>query len=80
MSADELSLGTSMLFSLGRKQVFGHLGYDVTDVRVLTRLVSTGRLDLTASISHIVALEDIAEGIGLLKDGHGSPVRILVQP
>ncbi|WP_091733944.1 zinc-binding dehydrogenase [Nocardioides scoriae] len=80
MSAEELSVGMSMMFSLSRKQVLGHLGYDPSDIGVLARLVSTGRLDLSASISNVVALEDIADGISLLRDGTGSPVRILVQP
>lgn len=80
MSGEEWSLGPSMLFNLSRKQVRGHLGYDVTDIGVLARLVATGRLDLSRSISGIVPLEDVAEGIRLLKDREGSPVRILVQP
>ncbi len=80
MSAEELSLGQSMTFSLSRKQVRGHLGYDVTDIGVLARLVSTGRLDLSASISDVLPLEAIADGIQMLKDGQGTPVRILVQP
>ncbi|SEC13272.1 D-arabinose 1-dehydrogenase, Zn-dependent alcohol dehydrogenase family [Nocardioides exalbidus] len=80
MSADELSLGMSVLFNLSRKQVRGHLGYEVTDVGVLARLVSTGRLDLSRSISQVVALEDLEEGIRTLRSGEGSPVRILVQP
>ncbi|WP_366916020.1 zinc-binding dehydrogenase [uncultured Nocardioides sp.] len=80
MSGEDLGLGMSMLFNLSRKQVRGHLGYDVADVGVLARLVSTGRLDLSRSISGIVPLEDVAEGIRILKDREGSPVRILVQP
>ena len=80
MSGEELSLGMSLLFNLSRKQVRGHLGYEVADIGVLARLVSTGRLDLTRSISGIVALEDVAEGIRILHEREGSPVRILVQP
>ncbi|GAA1914567.1 zinc-binding dehydrogenase [Nocardioides lentus] len=80
MSAEEMSLGSSMLFNLGRTQVRGHLGYDVADIGVLARLVSTGRLDLSRSISGVVDLEDVAEGIRVLKEREGSPVRILVRP
>ncbi len=80
MSADELSLGMSVLFNLSRKQVRGHLGYDLADIGVLARLVSTGRLDLSRSISRVVALEDLEEGIRTLRSGEGSPVRILVRP
>ena len=80
MSAQEVSLGSTMLFNLTRKQVRGHLGYDVADIGTLARLVSTGRLDLSRSISGIVSLEDVAEGIRILHEREGSPVRILVQP
>ena len=80
MSLEEVSLGSTLGFGLSRKQVRGHLGYDVADVGVLARLVSTGRLDLSRSISGIVSLEDVGEGIRRLQERDGSPVRILVQP
>lgn len=80
MSGEELGLGMSMLFNLSRKQVRGHLGYEVADIGVLARLVSTGRLDLSRSISGVVSLEDVGEGIRRLKERDGSPVRILVRP
>ncbi|WP_139982908.1 alcohol dehydrogenase catalytic domain-containing protein [Nocardioides litoris] len=80
MSAEEVSLGSTLGLGLSRKQVRGHLGYDVADIGVLARLVSTGRLDLSRSISGIVPLEDVGEGIRRLQERDGSPVRILVQP
>lgn len=80
MSAQEVSLGSTMVFNLTRKEVRGHLGYDVADIGVLARLVSTGRLDLSRSISEIIPLEDVAEGVRKLQEREGSPIRILVQP
>lgn len=80
MSAQEVSLGSTMLFNLTGKQVRGHLGYEVADIAVLARLVSTGRLDLSRSISEIIPLEDVAEGVRKLQEREGSPIRILVQP
>ena len=80
MSADEVGLGSTMGLGLSRKQARGHLGYEVADIGVLARLVSTGRLDLSRSISGVVSLEDVGEGIRMLKEREGSPVRILVQP
>ncbi len=80
MSSEEWSLGPSMWFNLSRKEVRGHLGYRVEDIGVLARLVSTGRLDLSRSISGVVSLEDVGEGIRRLHEREGSPVRILVQP
>ena len=80
MSGEEVGLGSTMLLGLSRKQARGHLGYDVSDIATLARLVSTGRLDLSRSISGVVSLEDVGEGIRRLKEREGSPVRILVQP
>ena len=58
----------------------GHLGYQNSDIETLARLVSLGRLDLSRSISRVIPLEDIQEGIEALERGDGSPIRILVAP
>jgi hypothetical protein len=60
--------------------VLGHLGYQNSDIGTLAGLVSRGRLDLSRSISDVVALEDIAAGISKLEKQDGDPIRILVQP
>ena len=39
-----------------------------------------GRLDLSRSISGIVALDDVADGIRRLRERDSNPIRILVQP
>ncbi len=80
MSDQRPTVGPTSLFGLTRKQVLGHLGYRNADIETLARLVSLGRLDLSRSISRIVGLEDIAEGIAMLERGEGNPIRILVQP
>jgi threonine dehydrogenase-like Zn-dependent dehydrogenase len=68
------------MFGLSRKQALGHLGYQNVDIETLAKLVSLGRLDLSRSISEIVALEDIVAGIEKLERQEGNPIRILVQP
>jgi threonine dehydrogenase-like Zn-dependent dehydrogenase len=60
--------------------VLGHLGYQNVDIETLATLVSLGRLDLSRSISEIVALEDVRVGIEKLERQEGNPIRILVQP
>jgi D-arabinose 1-dehydrogenase-like Zn-dependent alcohol dehydrogenase len=80
MSGADLNLGSSMMLGLTRIQVLGHLGYRNADIGTLARLVSLGRLDLSRSVSEIVSLEDVAEGIRKLHAHEGNPVRILVQP
>ena len=80
MSADAPSIGPTSFFNLTKKQVLGHLGYQNADIGTLATLVSRGRLDLTRSISEIVPLEDVAEGIAKLDRAEGNPIRILIQP
>lgn len=80
MSDQEPTVGNTTAFNLTEKQVRGHLGYENADIEVLAGLVATGRLDLSRSVSEIVALEDVAEGIRKLDEHDGDPIRILVQP
>ena len=66
--------------SLGHKQVRGHLGYHHEDPAKLARLVSLGRLDLSHSISKVIALDDTLDGIEMLEKKIDNPIRILVKP
>jgi threonine dehydrogenase-like Zn-dependent dehydrogenase len=68
------------MFGLTQRQVLGHLGYHNTDIEILAQLVSRGRLDLSRSISQIIPLEDIRDGIRILEHAEGNPIRVLVQP
>ncbi|MCW1958005.1 MAG: zinc-binding dehydrogenase [Mycobacterium sp.] len=80
MSAESPTVGPTSLFGFTQRKVLGHLGYQNADIETLARLVSMGRLDLSRSISRIIPLEDIREGIEMLERGDGNPIRILVQP
>jgi len=80
MSGQEPTLGPTMVFNLLRKQALGHLGYQPEDIETLAQLVSAGRLDLSRSISDVVSLEDVGEGIRRLHERDGNPIRILVRP
>ena len=80
MSGQEVSLGNTLGFNLQRLQALGHLGYRNEDIGTLVDLVAAGRLDLSRSISEVVSLEDVGEGIRKLHARDGNPIRILVQP
>ena len=80
MSGESPELGATMVFNLLRKQALGHLGYKNEDIGTLVDLVAAGRLDLSRSISEVVSLEDVGEGIRKLHERDGNPIRILVQP
>jgi D-arabinose 1-dehydrogenase-like Zn-dependent alcohol dehydrogenase len=80
MSTDSPTIGSTAMLVLTRKQVLGHLGYQNVDIGTLAELVSRGRLDLSRSVSEIVALEDLPSGIEKLERQDGNPIRILVKP
>jgi D-arabinose 1-dehydrogenase-like Zn-dependent alcohol dehydrogenase len=80
MSAETPTVGPTSMFNLVQRQVLGHLGYHNTDIETLAQLVSRGRLDLSRSISQIIPLEDIADGIRILAHAEGNPIRVLVRP
>jgi len=80
MSAESPTIGPTAMLGFTRKQVLGHLGYQNVDIATLAKLVSAGRLDISRSISEIVALEDLSLGIEKLERQEGNPIRILVKP
>lgn len=80
MSAESPTVGPTSMFGLSQKQVLGHLGYQNADIETLAALVSRGRLDLSRSVSQVIALEDIHEGIRALEHAEGNPIRIVVAP
>lgn len=80
LSMDPIELGPSLLFGTRRTAVLGHLGYQKHHLDDLVRLLAAGRLDLSASISDVIPLEDVAEGVRRLETKKGDPVRIVVKP
>ena len=80
MSAESPTVGPTSMFGLTQRQVLGHLGYHNTDIETLAQLVSRGRLDLSRSISRVIPLEDIHDGIRILEHADGNPIRVLVAP
>jgi 2-desacetyl-2-hydroxyethyl bacteriochlorophyllide A dehydrogenase len=80
MSAESPTVGPTSMFGMTKRQVLGHLGYQNSDIATLAKLISLGRLDISRSISRIIPLEDIKEGIEALEKAEGNPIRILVQP
>ncbi len=70
----------SVMLGYMNHEVLGHDGYEPRDITGLVRLVASGRLDLSRSVSHVVALEDVARGVDRLRTKEGNPVRIAVKP
>ncbi|MFD7429100.1 zinc-binding dehydrogenase [Streptomyces sp. NPDC059814] len=80
MTGDTLDLGTELHFSRERHSVIGHLGYRKEHIQQLVDLVATGRLDISRSVSALLPLEEINEGVRRLEEHEGNPIRIVIQP
>lgn len=80
MSAERVDLGVAAGFAVTRHRAYGHLGYRRRHLEQVSRLVTSGRLDLSGSVSDIVALDDIADGVRRLQDQRGELVRLVIRP
>lgn len=80
LSLEPLTLEPSLLFGVQSHAVLGHLGYQKRHLDELVRLLASGRLDLSASISDVMPLTDVNEGVRRLAEKDGDPVRLIVKP
>jgi 2-desacetyl-2-hydroxyethyl bacteriochlorophyllide A dehydrogenase len=80
LSPEPVGLGMGLLFGVLNHSLLGHLGYRKPHLDELIRLVSTGRLDVSQSVSAVIPLDDIHEGVKRLETKEGNPVRIVVNP
>ncbi|MEK8169237.1 zinc-binding dehydrogenase [Streptomyces sp. M19] len=80
LSPDSLDFGSELAFTVKRHSVIGHLGYRKEHMEELVELVARGRLDISGSVSEILPLEEIQEGVRKLHEYEGNPIRIIVRP
>ena len=59
-------------------QLLGSHGGTMATLRPVLPLVAAGRLDLSSSISHTFALEDVDAALRTLHEGIGDPQRVVV--
>ncbi len=78
VGGDRIQLGPSSLFAISRTQLRGAYGYRRSHLETLLRLVSTGRLDLSGSVSATLPLDDANEGVAILSEKRNDPVRVLL--
>lgn len=80
LSIDPLQLGPGILLGVQSQSILGHLGYQKRHLDELVALLAGGRLDLSASITDVIPLEAVADGVRRLAEKEGDPVRIVVRP
>ncbi len=78
VSGEPIRLGPSITFTYFQTRLLGSYGYTPRHLEALTRLVSSGRLDLSRSISARLPVDQAEEAVRMLRDKEGDPVRILL--
>jgi D-arabinose 1-dehydrogenase-like Zn-dependent alcohol dehydrogenase len=80
LSAEPIALGPNVLFGVMSHALLGHLGYAKEHLTQLVRLVSSGRLDVSRSISDVMPLSEVGRGVERLASKEGDPIRLVVAP
>ena len=80
ISWEPTMLGPGVLFSVQSQTLMGHLGYRKEHLDQLVRLVQTGRLDVSDSISAVLPLDDIVDAVDQLATKRGNPIRLVIRP
>ena len=77
---EPITIPNDMAFTYMRTQIRGHYGSEAHHTQELVNFVAEGNLDLSRSISQVLALEQATEALKLLESKVGNPIRILLKP
>lgn len=80
LSMDPIEMGPGVILGVMSQSLLGHLGYEKRHLDELVRLVELGRLDVSGSVSDLLPLEDVQQGVDRLTSKRGNPIRLVVQP
>lgn len=80
VSGERITLGPSITFAVFRTQLRGAYGYNRRQLEQLIHLARSGRLDVRGSISVRLPLEQAAEGVAILEEKRGDPIRVVLIP
>jgi threonine dehydrogenase-like Zn-dependent dehydrogenase len=80
VSGDDLSLGAAAKFVVRQRRLLGHFGYARRHLEAVVDMVAAGALDVSRSVSGVLPLDDIADGLARLADKTNDPIRLVVRP
>jgi threonine dehydrogenase-like Zn-dependent dehydrogenase len=80
LSLDPIELGPGVIFGFQSQALLGHLGYAKADLDTVVDLVARKRLDVSASVSGLLPLANVADGVEQLRSKQGNPIRLVVTP
>lgn len=75
---ERINISSPFFFVYNDLALIGSFGSDVSDLEKLVGIVASGKLDLAESISSVIPLDAINQGISDLDKKVGNPVRIVV--
>jgi D-arabinose 1-dehydrogenase-like Zn-dependent alcohol dehydrogenase len=79
-SLDVDEAGPEFALTRNNQTVVAHTGYRVKHLEDVVELVDRGRLDVSASISAILPLARVAEGLQRMREYDGNLLRLLLRP
>jgi D-arabinose 1-dehydrogenase-like Zn-dependent alcohol dehydrogenase len=77
---EPIVIPSDMAFTYMRTQLMGHYGSEAHHVRELIEFAREGKLDLSNSVTGVMALEDAAQALDKLANKVGNPIRIVLKP
>jgi D-arabinose 1-dehydrogenase-like Zn-dependent alcohol dehydrogenase len=77
---DRVELPPLRAFVGGELAVLASMGFDRDEVETVIRLVAEGTLDLSSSVTDVIPLGAINEGLRRVHAREGDPIRIVVSP
>lgn len=80
LTQDEVTLPPSSSFARREISLIGSGGFRMDELVHVIDLVAVGRLDLSASISHRISLDDAEQALDLLRRKEDAPRRVVLMP
>ena len=78
LGPDEVRLMHITEFVRGEVMLLGSSAFEMKEIKDILMLIASGRLDLTASISKTIALDEVNEALNELSERQGDVIRTVV--
>jgi propanol-preferring alcohol dehydrogenase len=80
VGGDRVELPPLRSFVGSELALLASMGFDREEVETVIRLVASGALDLASSVTDVIPLEGINDGLRRVFSKEGAPIRIVVRP
>jgi len=78
LSTEDINVVNPGIFARAEYEMVGSFAFERTEIEQLLDLVAKGKLDLSRSITKIIAIDEINKGLHELEHKVGNPIRIVV--